>query len=260
MPETQRSARRSKSLPPTAIQGNRRSLAADIRDAVLRELILSGAVDPGSYLPPESELCTRYGVSRITVRAALAGLSEAGYIEPQHGKGSLVLPRPHTLSSGLSQLLSFETYAAQQGQTVTSSNLRIYEHKADAHTAELMGTDLGAVIVMVERVKLYGPDKVGWIVDAVPAAILSKDQLEHAFEGSVLDVLFSRPELDVAYSDCTLAAVPLDAETATLLDVDTGHSAMHMDELTCNNDGRVLNRSQAWMLNEYFNFTLRRRR
>ncbi|MGW0172678.1 GntR family transcriptional regulator [Rhodococcus sp. NPDC003322] len=260
MSRDSRSPRRSESLPPTTVQGSRRSLATEIREAILRELILSGAVEPGNYLPAESELCARYGVSRITVRAALAGLSEAGYIEPKHGKGSLVLPRPHTLSSGLSQLCSFEAYAAKQGQTVTSANLRIHEQDADEDIAEAMGLEPGTGLVYVERVKLYGKNRVGWIVDAVPTAVLSRDELSGAFEGSVLDLLFAKPELDVAYSDCTLAAVALDSGIADALDVAPGHPAMYMEELTCDNDGRIVNRSQAWMLNEYFHFTLRRRR
>src|SRR4051794_32094779 len=44
----------------------------------LREQILSGELAPGSALPPERELCERFGVGRTTVREALRALQTKG--------------------------------------------------------------------------------------------------------------------------------------------------------------------------------------
>src|SRR3954468_4913323 len=44
----------------------------------LREAILSGELEPGSALPPERELCERYGVGRTTIREALRSLQTRG--------------------------------------------------------------------------------------------------------------------------------------------------------------------------------------
>src|SRR3954469_8945240 len=44
----------------------------------LRESILSGELAPGSALPPERELCERYGVGRTTIREALRALQTKG--------------------------------------------------------------------------------------------------------------------------------------------------------------------------------------
>jgi DNA-binding FadR family transcriptional regulator len=47
-------------------------------------------------LPPERELATRLGVSRVTVRDALRELSAAGYVETRRGRsgGTFVIRRP----------------------------------------------------------------------------------------------------------------------------------------------------------------------
>ncbi|UMB71272.2 GntR family transcriptional regulator [Mycobacterium paraterrae] len=57
---------------------------------VLHDEIARGALNPGDALPTEQSLCDQFGVSRITVRRALADLAEQGYIERRQGVGSFV--------------------------------------------------------------------------------------------------------------------------------------------------------------------------
>jgi GntR family transcriptional regulator len=57
---------------------------------VLHDEIARGALTPGTALPTEQALCEQFGVSRITVRRALADLAEQGYIERRQGVGSFV--------------------------------------------------------------------------------------------------------------------------------------------------------------------------
>jgi GntR family transcriptional regulator len=57
---------------------------------VLHDEIARGALAPGDALPTEQTLCDQFGVSRITVRRALADLADAGLIERRQGVGSFV--------------------------------------------------------------------------------------------------------------------------------------------------------------------------
>jgi GntR family transcriptional regulator len=57
---------------------------------VLHDEIDRGVLAPGDALPSEQALCDEFGVSRITVRRALADLAAAGYIERRQGVGSFV--------------------------------------------------------------------------------------------------------------------------------------------------------------------------
>jgi len=56
----------------------------------LREQIATGTLPPGAVIPSETELGARYGVSRITVRHAIAALRATGLIITEHGKASRV--------------------------------------------------------------------------------------------------------------------------------------------------------------------------
>jgi GntR family transcriptional repressor for pyruvate dehydrogenase complex len=49
-----------------------------------------GDYQPGSMLPSERVLCETFGVSRVSVREAIAGLEATGLIVVQHGRGAFV--------------------------------------------------------------------------------------------------------------------------------------------------------------------------
>lgn len=61
--------------------------------ARLNAMIESGAMLPGTKLPPESEIVRREGVSRTVVREAMSKLQASGVIETRHGVGSFVCER-----------------------------------------------------------------------------------------------------------------------------------------------------------------------
>jgi GntR family transcriptional repressor for pyruvate dehydrogenase complex len=61
--------------------------------AVLAELIMSGRLVAGDFLPSEAELCKQLGLSRPTVRMALRTLETRGLVVTKHGVGVQVTDR-----------------------------------------------------------------------------------------------------------------------------------------------------------------------
>lgn len=57
---------------------------------IITDDIKKGVYSPTAKLPTENELCTKYNVSRITVRKAILDLVEEGYLIRQQGKGTFV--------------------------------------------------------------------------------------------------------------------------------------------------------------------------
>lgn len=62
-------------------------LAEDLRAGILR----GDYPDPANF-PTESVLCTRFGVSRFTVREALRSLQSEGLIQRKRGSGTVIQP------------------------------------------------------------------------------------------------------------------------------------------------------------------------
>ncbi|MFI0409407.1 FadR/GntR family transcriptional regulator [Actinomadura sp. 3N508] len=65
------------------------SATQQIREQLLRG-IRQGELAPGSALPSERELCEVFGVSRVSVREAIAGLEAMGLVSVRHGRGTFV--------------------------------------------------------------------------------------------------------------------------------------------------------------------------
>lgn len=61
--------------------------------AILRARIRSGDLEPRQVLPSEAHLQQEHGVSRGTVRKAMALLGEEGWTVTVQGRGSFVAPR-----------------------------------------------------------------------------------------------------------------------------------------------------------------------
>lgn len=57
---------------------------------MLKRAIVSGLYAPGSALPPEKDLARQLGVTRLTVREAVAMLEATGFATRRHGSGTYV--------------------------------------------------------------------------------------------------------------------------------------------------------------------------
>jgi DNA-binding FadR family transcriptional regulator len=67
----------------------------------LRRDVLSGRVPPGTRLPPERTLCDTLGVSRLTLRAAIARLEGEGLLSARRGSGVTVSDWRRTADLGI---------------------------------------------------------------------------------------------------------------------------------------------------------------
>ena len=75
------------------------TLSARIR-AAIEAPIRAGEWPPGTRIPFEHELVSRFGCSRMTVNKVLTQLAQAGLLERKRKAGSFVT-RPHTSSAVL---------------------------------------------------------------------------------------------------------------------------------------------------------------
>jgi len=95
---------------------------------------------PNSLLPTEDQMAKRFGVSRITVRAALEMLENSGLISRLRGRGTIVSPQK--LVRNFSPYLSFESDMKKQGVDVTT-RLLSFDKDLRPPTRVAQNLDLG---------------------------------------------------------------------------------------------------------------------
>lgn len=145
----------------------------------LRESIRSGNLRPGDPVPPESQLCQQFGVSRTTVRQALARLVYDGLVERHRGRGSFVA-EPRLEHS--KPFLSFEEEMQARGATTGIKLLDMRTEAAEGKAAEQLGLAEGTRIVVLERLRLVNGQVVGYEIRYLPRQIgeaLTPDEIHN---------------------------------------------------------------------------------
>jgi GntR family transcriptional regulator len=232
-----------------------KSLLADrLRDELLEEMT-SSQLPPGTKLPTEGELATRFGVSRATVREAVTSLVEAGYVTRRHGSGSYVAERrrmPHGLDSTLSYLALIESAGAHAGMRVLEAVLDQYS-KLDSQ----LQLRPGDTVLAVERVRTADDQPVIYSRDRIPARLLKADLDLQNLHPSLFGLLSSSGHA-ADHATATLRAVASTSRTAKVLGIRRGKPLLYVEEIDYDRDGTPVMLSREWHVSEAFDLRINR--
>ena len=120
----------------------------------LKAALDSGEIAPGDRLPPERELCGRYGCSLITIRRALTELAREGRIERTRGRGTFALkPR---IERDFADTLSFSEEMQRRGLDPETRLVAARPESAGEVVAQALDLEVGSPIVYLERLRVAG--------------------------------------------------------------------------------------------------------
>jgi GntR family transcriptional regulator len=225
-----------------------------MREELLTEL-LDGTYPSGVKLPNEDELAERSGVSRATVREAVGGLVEAGYLTRRHGAGTFVagtLPRRHALDASVSYTSMIREAGMKPGLVIFDQS----EHEATPEEAELLGVPEGEPLITVERIRTADGRPVVYSVDRLPRSFLPSDDTK--LEASLYDVL-KRGGHPVQSASARLTPVTAQERLALLLEVEGGTPLLHIDQVDFDADGHPVMLSAEWHVADAFEMHINRR-
>jgi GntR family transcriptional regulator, phosphonate transport system regulatory protein len=111
--------------------------------------IASGTCKPGTRLPTEAELSTRFGVNRHTVRRALEELSRDGLVRVEQGRGSFVAE--DVLDYNVEARTRFSEWIRRHNKEPSGLIRQLREISAERRVADGLGVRAGSKIVLLER-------------------------------------------------------------------------------------------------------------
>jgi GntR family transcriptional regulator, nutrient-sensing system regulator len=212
------------------------------------------ALTPGSPVPPERTLASEMGISRTTVRQALAELEMEGRLRRIQGKGTFVASPKMQQSL---QLTSYSEEVRAQGMQPASRILQVSELAADAELAATMRLAPGDEVVMVARLRMADDEPMAIEHTHLPAALFPglPGYLTHA--SSLYEVLAGVYGIRLAEAEETIETVLATPREAALLGVDTGLPMLLISRLSLDVSGRAVEWVQSWFRGDRYKFTTR---
>jgi GntR family transcriptional regulator len=212
--------------------------------------IATGALRPGESLPPERELASRTGLSRVTVRRAVQALVENGKLVQRRGSGTFVAPRIERVEQALSLLTSFSEDMDRRGKAVRSVWLSRGLHAPSPEETMALGLSAQSRVARLERVRM---------ADEVPLAIerasLSAEVLpDPEVVGTSLYAALSTRGLRPVRAVQRISAANLGIRDAGLLEVPVGAAGLRIERISYLPNGRVVEFTRSLYRGDAYDF------
>lgn len=214
---------------------------------------------PGELIPSEGELMQTFGVSRVTIRAAVSELVDEGVLQKKQGKGTFVLtPKMQT---SVSELGGFTALCRTHGMVPSSHILCAKTILASERDVRLLGVSRGSEVVYIHRVCYADglPVMIEHSFFPMTFAGLLEEHLENESLFSILSErygIYLNPDNPVCFELALEVASATDAE-AELLNIKRGQPLFLMRERVCTETGMPIQRSKQLLVGDGFKFTFR---
>lgn len=221
---------------------------------IIQEDISRGKYKAGEQLPPESELCDVYGVSRITARRAISDLVEEGILHRQQGKGTFV--KETKFKRELISVGGFSELTMESGKKPNSQILSTAVIPADEHLAEVFELQEGESLLKLHRILYIDNEPLFLETSYYPLNILP-DLEKHIGEShSTYDILRKRYNIKFTRSLKTLEVVFASEYEAGILHCDRGAPLFAIEKRSYDEENRPVHLSSSVTLTSKVIFTI----
>jgi GntR family transcriptional regulator len=203
----------------------------------LADAIGDGTLDVGDRLPPEEELASTLGVSRMTLRQSLAALESRGLVRRRRGRtGGTFVARPR-IECDLTGLSGFTEQMRRAHVRASARVVRAGVVSASTTVAEALRLVRGAEVYEIVRVRLANREPL-----ALEQTYLSVADfpglLEHRLTGSLYSLMRRSYDLAPHTAREWLEPVVTDDEQARLLGTRPGDALMLVTRTAYTDSGR----------------------
>jgi GntR family transcriptional regulator len=209
--------------------------ADDLRRRLL-EQIQSGGLHPGQRLGGERELAVEYGVSRSSLRQALAALEAEGVVRRVPGRAGGTFISSDKVDRDLSRIVGVPALLRDQGFTAGSKVMSSAVVAADAATAKALRIEPGAFVCDVVRIRLADSSPISLEHARFPAERFP-GLLELSLGGSLYELLEAEFGVRPAEAEERIEVVSATEDEGLILGVPVGAPLLSITRTTVDADG-----------------------
>jgi len=205
-----------------------RASLSDRAMTALVEAIHQGAFSDGR-LPNEADLASQLGVSRATVRSALASLEQLGLVRRRPGAGTWLRPQVTGDVLALHGLIPWAVVLSASHQVTSTATL------STAGTADVARLELVTGLAVsqahrVERTLTADGQAAVLITELIPDGVLARPLTRDDLADSVLTLSRRLFQLPIAHTVAALVPSAADRRTGRLFGLATGDPYLMLEE------------------------------
>lgn len=220
---------------------------------LFRQSIASDTWSQGECLPSEAELCAAHGVSRGTVRHALAALRHEGLIVGGRGKPPTVARA--VPSQPFATFMSFTEWAQSMGKVPGQQTYELARRRADEQTASQMGLSIGAPVVQLVRLRLL--DDVPTMIErATFANEVGRTLFDFDTDAGSIFSHLTDQGIEICRGKHLIDAVAADEIDAVMLGIEKGAPLLRERRVSYGGAGQILECSDDRYLPQAANFVI----
>lgn len=210
---------------------------------MLRDAILGGSYQPGERLPGELKLAEQSGVSRVTVRRAMAELERTGLVHRRPGAGTVVADRAgaQPVVADFSNVLS---HLMEMGRTSAARVLDFGYVAPPDPVRRALGLDEGAMAQRSVRVRLIDGEPFSHLTAHVPEPI-GRTFTEAELAAQPLLALLERGGVVADHAEQSVTATLATPGTAEALRIAVGEPLLAVTRTVYDAAGRGVEHLQA---------------
>ena len=235
----------------------KRPLLPDVVRSKLRRAIIEGKFPSGAKLPNEDALCERYAVSRVTLREAVHGLIEDGYVVRRQGSGTFVTQGPR-LRNTLDTNFSYTEYLESTGIRVSKKVLEARRIIGSRVVLDDLHLPSGSEVLEIRRVRIADRKPAIYSIDSLPPDIADPRRDRKAFSASLYMLLESRGHT-VDHARTIIEPQVATAEMGEILKVAAGTPLQHLKQVDFDASGRPVMHSLEWHVPSVIELRVHRR-
>lgn len=217
---------------------------------ILGKEIERGERAAGARIPTENELSEQYNVSRVTVRKALAKLSERGYLERKTGKGTFVAEKK--LQRGLSSgAISFTELCKLIGAVPGAKTTKIALEDPGPKDMELMNLKPDEKIIVLERIR-YADSKPVLLESNRFPEMFSFLFSENLNDHSLYEILKTKYNIILEHSTKAIDITFATPKEAKSLEIAKGYPLLRIDSIVHDSENTITNLCQQLCIGDKF--------